>query len=96
MTGPAVTEAGAPRRPETMPLDARQRDRVRRVARRRHATCPSCSNRRRWTVGDALPLGFLFLDEAEDAYMVALICGRRGCPRPRTGIVVRAGDFLTG
>jgi hypothetical protein len=78
-----------------MPLDAQQRDRVRRVARPRDATCPRCSNRRRWMVGDALPLGFLFLDEEEDAYMVALICRRRGCPRPRTGIVVRAGDFLT-
>ncbi len=94
-TDAAASPTAAPRRPETVPLDARRRDRVRRVARRRHATCPGCANRRRWAVGDALPLGFLFLDEAEDAYMVALTCLRRGCPRPRTGIVLRAGDFLT-
>ncbi|MFI6808074.1 hypothetical protein ACIBO6_24145 [Streptomyces luteogriseus] len=81
--------------PEITPLDEQQRDRIHRLLRRRRPACPSCGNRRRWTVGDALPLGFLFLDEEEDAYMVALTCGRRGCPRPRTGIVVREEDFLS-
>ncbi|WP_217249651.1 hypothetical protein [Streptomyces sp. AC602_WCS936] len=90
--------SGAPvqpaRRPDITPLDEEQRHQVHRVLRR-HPACPSCGNRRRWAVGDALPLGFLFLDEDQDAYMVALTCRRRGCPQPRTGIVMRAHDFLT-
>ncbi|MFD5494448.1 hypothetical protein ACFYY3_05345 [Streptomyces sp. NPDC001812] len=81
-------------RPEITPLDEEQRKRVRRVLRRRRVACPSCGNRRRWTVGDALHLGFLFLDEDEDAYMIAVTCRRRGCPRPRTGVIAHRADVL--
>lgn len=91
--------AGAPvrpaQRPEITPLDEQQRDRVRSALRRRRPACPNCGNRRRWSVGDALPLGFLFLDEERDAYMIGLTCRRRNCPSPRTGIIMRADDFLT-
>lgn len=52
------------------------------------------------TVGDVLHLGFLFLDEDEeeeedeDACTIAVTCRRRGCPRPRTGIIVHQADVL--
>ncbi|MFD6327456.1 hypothetical protein ACFWOL_32585 [Streptomyces sp. NPDC058442] len=85
-------------RPEITPLDEEQRERVRRVLRRRRVACPSCGNRRRWAGGDALHLGFLFLDEDEDededAYMIAVTCRRRGCPRARTGVIVHRADVL--
>ncbi|MGJ3561360.1 hypothetical protein ACR6C2_36305 [Streptomyces sp. INA 01156] len=33
-------------------------------------------------------------DEDEDAYMIAVTCRRRGCPRPRTGVIVHRADVL--
>jgi hypothetical protein len=55
--------------------------------------CESCSGTD-FEVGDALYLGFLFLDEDQDAYMVALTCRNPDCPRPRTGIVLPENAFL--
>ncbi len=45
-------------------------------------------------VGHALYLGYLFLDEDDDAYMVALTCRNRDCPKPRTAIRLAEKDFL--
>jgi hypothetical protein len=74
-------------RPELIILDdsARQRVHEQIAAKNRH--CESCGAAD-FRVGDALYLGYLFLDEDKDAYMVALTCCNPDCPRPRTGIVL--------
>ncbi|MBP0457131.1 hypothetical protein [Streptomyces montanisoli] len=81
-------------RPEITPLSEEQRRRAHSVLRRHGAACPGCGNSRRLAIGDALHLGFLFLDEAPDAYMLAVTCPRRSCPARRSGIVLRGGEFL--
>ncbi len=71
-------------------------DQKRRVLRRveeRGFTCASCGSGD-FEVGEALYLGFLFLSENPDAYMVALTCEGRGCESPRTGIRLHQLDFL--
>lgn len=47
-----------------------------------------------FAVGDALYLGYVFLNEDADAYMVALTCRNPDCPKPRTAIRLPANDFL--
>ena len=39
--------------------------------------------------------GFLFLDEDDDAYLVALTCRNPKCAQPRTAIRLREKDFLS-
>ncbi|MDD4867208.1 MAG: hypothetical protein PHQ28_08865 [Mycobacterium sp.] len=48
-----------------------------------------------FAVGDTMIMGFLFLDEDADAYMVALTCRNPDCPKPRSGIRLRGKDFLS-
>jgi hypothetical protein len=55
--------------------------------------CESCGATD-FDVGDALYLRFLFLDEDDDAYLVALTCRNRDCAQPRTAIKLRDKDFL--
>ncbi|WP_232315730.1 hypothetical protein [Mycobacterium celatum] len=55
--------------------------------------CEACGATE-FDVGNALYLGFLFLDEDDDAYMVALTCRNPDCAKPRTGIKLRERDFL--
>ncbi|UNS99885.1 hypothetical protein MMF93_28090 [Streptomyces tubbatahanensis] len=81
-------------RPELTVLDAGQRQRVRRALRDRKLRCPHC-RRDRFEVGEALYLGFLFLDEATDAYLVALRCTNRACPLPRTGVTLGQEEFMS-
>ncbi|WP_235686734.1 hypothetical protein [Tomitella gaofuii] len=81
-------------RPELTPLDDEERTRVLEQLRRREAACDACGGRG-FTVGDALYLGFLFLHAEQDEYMVGLTCANPGCPRPRTGIPLHAGEFLS-
>lgn len=80
--------------PECVPLGVDERDRVRDEISRRHLKCPACGHTD-FRVGSALPLGFLFLSEDADAYMVALTCTTPGCPRPRTGIRLDGNTFRT-
>lgn len=51
-----------------------------------------------FTVGQALYLGFLFLDEDHDAYLIALTCRDTSCLtsflQPRTAIRLRYNEFL--
>ena len=54
-----------------------------------------CCGAKDFGVGDALYLGFLFLDEDHYAYMVALTCRNPGCAKPRTEIVLPEKDFLS-
>ncbi len=78
-------------RPELTVLTDRQKERVLRQLRRRRGTCGGCGGRD-FDIGDALYLGFLFLSEEEDAYIVALTCTTEQCPAPYTGITVREAD----
>lgn len=81
------------RRPEITVLTDEQKSRILEQARRRTEICPQCGSEQ-VTVGDALYLGFLFLSENSDAYMVALTCTNAECPAPRRGIKLPGSQFL--
>lgn len=87
--------AEAMMRPELIALDEAARHRVRRQIVRKGGYC-DCCGATDFDVSDALFLGFLFLDEDDDAYMIALTCRNRECAKPRTGIILSEKDFLTG
>ena len=74
-------------------LTEEQKRRVLRKAEEKEVVCGYCGSRD-FEVGEALYLGFLFLSEDQDAYMVALTCKRPGCQSPRTGIRLHELDFL--
>ncbi len=76
-------------------LTEEQKRRVLRKVEERGFACGSCGSGD-FEVGNALYLGFLFLSEHQDAYMVALTCKGRGCESPRTGIRLHQLDFLWG
>lgn len=76
-------------------LNEEQKRRVLLKTQERGASCGSCGSGD-FEVGEALYLGFLFLSEAQDAYMVALTCKEPGCESPRTGIRLHQLDFLWG
>ena len=78
---------------ENRALDEDQKRRVLEKVRERGFTCASCGSGD-FEAGEALYLGFLFLSEDEDAYMVALTCENPGCEAPRTGIRLHEADFL--
>ena len=78
---------------ENRALDQDQKRRVLEKVRERGFTCVSCGSGD-FEAGEALYLGFLFLSEDEDAYMVALTCENPGCEAPRTGIRLHEADFL--
>jgi hypothetical protein len=81
-------------RPELTALTEEQQDRVLGQVRRRHGTCRHCGSDG-FVVGAALYLGFLFLSEDSDAYMVALTCTNPTCPAPHTGIRLPGSQFLS-
>ena len=91
MTALRVSEL--PQRPELEQLDEPAKQRVLGVARVRGVRCSGCG-RRAFFVGDALYLGFLFENAEQDEYMVGLVCRNRWCPAPRTGVRLRASEFL--
>ncbi len=74
-------------------LTEEQKRRVLRKVEERGFACGSCGSGE-FEVGDALYLGFLFLSEDPDAYMVALTCQSPDCESPRTGIRLHQLDFL--
>ena len=78
---------------ENMALNETQKNRVLEKVRGRGFTCGSCGSGD-FEVGEALYLGFLFLSEDDDAYMVALTCENPDCEAPRTGIRLHEADFL--
>jgi hypothetical protein len=81
-------------RPELIALDPASRERVLEQIAAKGGHC-ECCGAKDFDVGDALFLGFLFLDEDNDAYMVALTCRNPECGKPRTGIVLPEKDFLS-
>ncbi|MCV7090729.1 hypothetical protein [Mycobacterium interjectum] len=82
-------------RPELTALDPAARQRVCDHIAAKGGHCECCGSTQ-FDVGDALYLGFLFLDEDRDAYMVALTCRNPDCAKPRTGIVLSEQDFRDG
>ncbi|MDG3013841.1 hypothetical protein [Speluncibacter jeojiensis] len=80
-------------RPESIEVDEVARRRVLRRIAAEGARCHHCGGTD-FVVGRALYLGFLFLDEDTDAYLVALTCTDPDCPRPHTGIRLRGEQFL--
>ena len=82
-------------RPELVSLLPADRDRVRGLLTAKGGHCESCGGTD-FEIGHALYLGFLFLDEDDDAYMVALTCRNPECGHPHTAIKLRENDFLSG
>jgi hypothetical protein len=80
-------------RPELVSLDPAERKCVLEQVAAKGGHCEGCGGKD-FEVGRALYLGFLFLDEDDDAYMVALTCCNPECPKPRSGIVLPEKDFL--
>jgi hypothetical protein len=81
-------------RPELISLVPVDRDRVAAEVAAKGGHCESCGGTE-FEVGHALYLGYLFLDEDNDAYMVALTCRNPECAQPRTGIRLREKEFLS-
>ncbi len=82
-------------RPELVNLDRAERDCVLEHVAVKGGHCEGCGGTD-FDVGHALYLGYLFLDEDDDAYMVALKCRNRDCPKPRTAITLPESQFLRG
>ena len=80
-------------RPELISLEPAARQRVLQQVTAKGGHCESCGATD-FDVGHALYLGFLFLDEDDDAYLVALTCRNPNCAQPRTAIRLRDKDFL--
>lgn len=78
---------------ENKRLDERQKLAVLAKVGEQGFTCERCGSGE-FEVGEALYLGFLFLSEDPDAYMVALTCQSPDCGSPRTGIRLRQLEFL--
>jgi hypothetical protein len=70
-----------------------QKRRVLGKIEERDLTCGSCGSDD-FEVGEALYVGFLFLSEDHDNYVVALTCKNPDCRNPRTGIKLRGAEFL--
>jgi hypothetical protein len=81
-------------RPELIDLTPADRDRVAALVAAKGGHCEGCGATE-FDIGHALYLGYLFLDEDDDAYMVALTCRNPDCPQPHTGIRLREEDFLS-
>lgn len=79
-------------RPENKVLDENEKRRVLEKVRERGFTCGGCGSSD-FEVGEALYLGFLFLDEDHGNYMVALSCEKSDCAR--TGIKLYESEFLS-
>jgi hypothetical protein len=80
-------------RPELISLVPVDRDRVVEQMAAKGGHCENCDGTD-FEVGHALYLGFLFLDEDIDAYLVALTCRNPECGR-HTAIRLREKDFLS-
>jgi hypothetical protein len=91
----AAPTTGASAPPETVALSGPQKERVLAQVRRQTGGCIGCGNPG-LRVGDALHLGFLFLSEPADAWMVGLTCTDPACPTPHSGIKVHASVLTAG
>ena len=80
-------------RPELTSLVPVDRDRVQAQVSAKGGHCGNC-NGTDFDIGHALYLGYLFLDENDDAYLIALTCRNPQCGQ-RTAIRLSEKDFLT-
>lgn len=78
---------------ENTKLDETQKQRALEKAAERGVVCGGCGSRDFW-VEEALDMSFLFLDEEQGAYMVALTCEEPDCESPRTGVRLHESEFL--
>jgi hypothetical protein len=78
---------------ESRGLTEGQKRRVLGKIEERDLACGSCGSDE-FEVGEALYVGFLFLSEDHDNYVVALTCKNPDCRNPRTGIKLRGAEFL--
>lgn len=78
---------------ENRELNDEQKRRVLKKAADRDVVCTGCGSRD-FRVGKALDMSFLFLDEEQGAYMVALTCKQPDCKSPLTGIRLDEPEFL--
>ena len=81
-------------RPELIGLDSHARERVQEQIAAKGGYCEACGATE-FAVGHAMIMGFLFLDEDADSYLVALTCCNPDCPKPRSGIKLCGRDFLS-
>ncbi len=81
-------------RPELIRLDEAARQRVSDQIKAKGGFCECCGSAD-FRVGHALHLGYLFLNEDSDAYMVGLVCRNPDCAKPRTGIVLHEDEFVS-
>lgn len=81
-------------RPELIALDSAACERVRQQIAAKGGHCEACGATD-FAVGHALIMGFLFLDEQADAYLVGLTCRNPECPKPRSAITLCGSDFLS-
>lgn len=89
-----IATEGVGVRPELISLDEVARHRVLEQIAAKGGHCEACGATD-FAIGGALHLGYLFLNEEADAYMVALTCRNPDCPRPRSAIKLRDTEFLT-
>jgi hypothetical protein len=80
-------------RPELTSLVPVDRDRVQAQVTAKGGHCGNCGGTD-FDIGHALYLGYLFLDENDDAYLIALTCRNRECGQ-RTAIRLSEKHFLT-
>jgi hypothetical protein len=78
---------------ENTQLTEDQKRRVLGRVEEQNLACASCGSTD-FRVGEALGMGFLFLDEEHGTYMVALTCENPGCGSPRRGIRLHRSEFL--
>lgn len=78
---------------ENRKLTEDQKHRVLEKVAERGITCGGCGSDD-FQVGDALEIGFLFLNEEHGTYMVALTCESPDCEAPRAGIRLHQSEFL--
>ena len=88
MTSTADTSRGT----QLTALRPRERRAVAAWVKSHRVHCPRCHSRS-FDVGDALYLGFLFVNAELDEWVVALTCRNPHCPAPRTGVKLREQDF---
>ena len=80
-------------RPELISLKPDARQRVLQQVTAKGGHCESCGATDFDVGACPLPRLSLFLDEDDDAYMVALTCRNPDCAGPRTAIVLRRRTF---
>jgi hypothetical protein len=79
---------------ERRELTASEQQRVLGKVEERGFTCGNCGSGE-FRVGEALYVGFLFLSEDRDNYVVAITCTNTDCRTPRTGIKLSGAEFLS-